>query len=84
MTIRKEEAKPIARLVGEDKSQTIGWVYLWNTSELSILWVAGDRAVAYIEPPLCAETLATAKSVTTDTVTDFLEALAIGVNPSLG
>ena len=79
---RKEEATPIARLMGKDRTQTIGWVYQWNTSELSILWINRDRAITYIEPPLCPETLARAKSVTTDTVTDLLEALSTGANRS--
>ena len=80
---RKEEATPIARLMGIDRTQTIGWVYQWNTSELSILWIAGDRAIAYIEPPLCPDTLAKAKSVTTDTITDLLETFSTGGNGSL-
>ena len=80
---RKEEATPIARLLGEDRTQTIGWVYQWNTSELSILWNTRDRAIAHIEPPLCSETLARAKSVTTDTVTDLLDAFLTGGSGSL-
>lgn len=82
MKTRKEEATPIPRLMGEDKTQTIGWVYQWNTSELSILWIAGDRTIAYIEPPLCPETLAKAKSVTTDAITELLEAFSTGANRS--
>lgn len=72
MKTRKEEATPIARLLGEDGTLTIGWVYQWNTSELSILWITGDRTIAHIDPPLCPETLARAKSVTTDSVTELL------------
>lgn len=83
VTIRKEEATPIARLMGKDRTQTIGWVYQWNTLELSILWIAGVRAIAYVEPPLCPETLARAKSVTTDAVTDLLEAFSTGSNCGL-
>ena len=83
MTTRKEEATPIARLMGKDRTQTIGWVYQWNTSELSILWITADRAIAYVEPPLCPETLARAKSVTTDSVTDLLEAFSTGSNGSV-
>lgn len=75
----KEEAASIARLL-DNGGKTIGWVYLWNTSELSIFWIDQDRTATCIEPPLCPETLAKAKSVTTDTVTDLLEAFSTGGN----
>jgi len=71
-----EEAAAIARLLGDDRNQTIGWVYLWNTSELSILWIDGGCVAKFIEPPLSQETLAKAKAVTLDEVTDFLEELS--------
>ena len=56
--------------------KTIGWVYLWNTSELSILWIKRDITAKSIEPPLCPETLTTAKAVTRDDITDLLETLS--------
>ena len=77
MTRVKEEAAAIARLLGDDRQRTIGWVYLWNTSELSILWIDGRRSAKFIEPPLSQETLAKAKAVTPKAVTDFLVALSI-------
>lgn len=77
MTRVKEEAAAIARLLGDDRSRTAGWVYLWNTSELSILWVDERRSAKFIEPPLSQETLAKAKAMTSDTVTEFLVALSI-------
>lgn len=33
------EATPIGRLLG-DCGKTIAWVYQWDTSELSILWLS--------------------------------------------
>lgn len=76
MTQVIEEAAAIARLLGDDRNRTVGWVYLWNTSELSILWVDGGRAAEFIEPQLDQESLAKAKALTPDAVIDLLEALS--------
>jgi hypothetical protein len=78
VTNGKEEAVPIARLWGGDGEQTVGWVYLWNTCELSILWINPKLPAKYIDPPLNPETLARAKAVTSDAITDLLEALSTG------
>jgi len=72
---RKEEAAPIAMLL-DYEGKTTGWVYQWNTLELSILWIDQDRAVGHIDPPLCANTLTSAKAVTSDAVTELLETLS--------
>ncbi|RKF12244.1 hypothetical protein D6850_19040 [Roseovarius spongiae] len=76
MTQVNEEAAAIARLLGDDRKRIIGWVYLWNTSELSILWIDRCRSAKVIEPPLSQDTLAKAKAVTPDAVTDLLETLS--------
>lgn len=80
----KNEATPIARLLGGDRNQTIGWVYLWNTRELSILWIDRNFDAKAIEPPLSPETLADAKTVTSDTFTDLLETLSAADQSSSG
>ncbi|MEI4197701.1 hypothetical protein [Roseovarius sp. E0-M6] len=79
MTKRKEDGEAVARLYGDDRYQVIGWVYLWNTSELSILWIGGNRTTKLVDPPLSRGILAKAKVVTPDAVIDLLDALtAIG------
>lgn len=75
MTHFNEEASPIARLIGTDAKRTVGWVYVWETSELSILWINERDAVAFIDPPLCPERLAKAKATTPEDVIAFLAAL---------
>ena len=72
----KAEAAPIARLIGADPDRTLAWVYVWNTSELSILWL--DRRVPpkFIDPPLPKGVLDKAITVTSDDVTDLLTALS--------
>ena len=42
------EAAPIGRLLG-DGGKIIGWVYRWNTSEISILWLPHVRIPILIE-----------------------------------
>ena len=74
----KEEAEPIARLFGNDRERTVGWVYLWNSSELSVLWLDGQIPARSIEPPLHPEVLAEAKSSTPVKVIEYLEALSSG------
>lgn len=76
MTTCKEEAAAIARLLGEDRVCIVGWIYLWNTSELSIRWNGGCRSAKFIEPPLSEETLAKAEAVTPSAVTDLLGSLS--------
>ena len=75
MTHSNEEASPIARLIGPDGKHTVGWVYAWETSELSILWINERDAAAFIYPPLCPERLAKAKATTPEDVIAFLAAL---------
>ena len=78
MNTRRDEGTAIARLVGSSSSRTVGWVYLWNTFELGVLWLHRELAPEYIEPPLDPEVLARAKSVTTDEITALLDRLAAG------
>lgn len=76
MTQSKKEAAPIARLIGDDGERTVGWVYLWNTSELSILWVEGKGAAKIIDPPICSQMLARAKPATPENVMALLQVLS--------
>jgi hypothetical protein len=78
MNTRRDEGTAIARLVDGSSSRTVGWVYLWNTFELGVLWLRRDLAPERIEPPLDPEVLARAKSVTTDEITALLDRLAAG------
>lgn len=75
MTHFNEEASPIARLIGPDGKHTVGWLYAWETSELSILWINERDTATFIDPPLCPERLAKAKATTPEDVLAFLAAL---------
>ena len=75
MTQVNEEASPIARLIGPDGKRTVGWVYAWETSELSILWIGEQYNAAFIDPELCAERLAKAKVTTPEDVIALLSLL---------
>ncbi|MGX0905220.1 hypothetical protein ACSSV8_003814 [Roseovarius sp. MBR-79] len=44
MNTRQDEGTAIARLVGGTANLTVGWVYLWNTFELGVLWLRRDLA----------------------------------------
>ena len=70
------EAEPIAKLLTAERTQIVGWVYLWNMSELSILWISDHRSVQHIDPPLNPKILAEAKRVSQDPVIGFLERLS--------
>lgn len=81
MTDDRMEAARVARLIGEDGERTVGWVYCWNTSELSILWIEEDHPARYIDPPLHPDTLAKAKVASTASVPAILEELTDGKPP---
>jgi len=70
-----EEASPIARLIGPDGKHTVGWVYVWETSELSILWINEPDTAAFIDPKIRSEMLTRAKEATPDDVIAFLRRL---------
>ncbi|EPX76525.1 hypothetical protein [Litoreibacter arenae] len=50
MKPERTEAAAIARLYGQDPHKVIGWIYHWNTGELTFLWNTGEREVHFIEP----------------------------------
>lgn len=52
MTAHRTEGTAIARLYGRDPTKIIAWVYLWNTDELTILWLGRKRVVRFIDPPI--------------------------------
>ncbi|APX26157.1 MULTISPECIES: hypothetical protein [Salipiger] len=81
MNTKRDEGAAIARLVGGRSNLTVGWVYLWNTLELGILWLRRDLTPERIEPPLDPEVLAMAKSVTTDEITALLDRLTASGTP---
>lgn len=72
----KEEAEPIARLLRYGQTRTVGWVYLWNTSELSILWLDRRVQATHIVPPVPADVLTRARMITSDGVVDLIEHLS--------
>ena len=81
MTDARMEAAPVARLIGEDGECTVGLVYRWNTSELSILWIEEDHPARYIDPPLHPDTLAKAKVASAASVPAILVELTDGTPP---
>ena len=75
MTHFNEEASPVARLIGPNGKHTVGWVYEWETSELSILWIREHDKATFINPELCPERLAKAKATTPEDVIALLNRL---------
>jgi hypothetical protein len=75
MNDSREEAVPIARLMRKDGT-TVGWVYRWNTSELSILWIDRDRTPARIEPAISPGVLSAAEVLMQDKTVEFLDELS--------
>ena len=77
------EALAIARLIGSDRTRTVGWVYLWDTAELAVLWLDACDAAAFIHPPLRPEVLAEARSSTPGALIDLLAVLSHAVGKNL-
>lgn len=77
MTHPNDEASPIARLIGRDGRRTVGWVFVWETSELAILWLEPRETAEFVDPQVCSETLAKAKATTPVDLVSLLGALQI-------
>lgn len=75
VTQNREEAAPIARLVG-DADITLAWVYRWNTGELSLLWLRQPDVPLNIEPPIDPTVLAEARECSDATVVSMLDELS--------
>jgi len=58
-----DEAKAIARLLKQDGESVVGWVYIWETSVLSILWTSEDHRAHFVDPPLNPGTLTKASNI---------------------
>ena len=79
----REEASAIARLIGSDRTRTVGWVYLWDTAELAVLWLDARDAAAFIQPPLRPEVLAEARPSTPGALIDLLAVLSTDTGKNL-
>jgi hypothetical protein len=67
-----DEATPIAQLIGPDGKSIVGLVYVWETSELAILWLNPRETAAFVDPEIDPEMLAMGKATTP---ADLLELL---------
>ncbi|MEO1607239.1 MAG: hypothetical protein AAFU34_18145 [Pseudomonadota bacterium] len=74
----KSEGVQIARLLSEPGGRVVGLVHLWNTAELSILWLDEAQEAEVIDPPLRPEVLENARAANADAVFEYLEALSKG------
>ncbi len=75
VSLEKKEATCIARLLAKNGTRIVGWVYLWNTSELSLFWKDRKAETEFIDPPIHPETLTNAKGATPVEVMRFLDEL---------
>lgn len=77
--LRRElrEAAPVAKLVAKDGQTVTGWVYRWNTDELTILWIRQHFRTRFIYPGLDQKTAAKAKPVTSKKTYKFLMSLQV-------
>jgi hypothetical protein len=69
---KNDEASPIARLIGPDSKSVVGLVYVWETSELAILWFEPKKPAAFINPEICSEVLAEAQATSPEDVVALL------------
>ena len=67
-----DEATPIARLIGKDGKSVVGLVYVWETSELAILWLNPRKTAVFVDPEIDPEMLAKGKATTPEELFAFL------------
>ena len=41
--VRKEEAQAIKRVLDAKTREVVGWLYEWNTDQISVMWKDGAR-----------------------------------------
>lgn len=41
--VKREQAHAIKRVLDRDSQEVVGWLYEWNTGQLSIMWKDGRR-----------------------------------------
>ncbi len=75
MPHENDEASPIARLIGADDNSVVGLVYVWETSELAILWFEPKEPAAFIDPEIRSEVLTEALATTPEDVIALLSKL---------
>ena len=75
MPHENDEATPIARLIGQDGKSVVGVAYVWETSELAILWFEPKEPAAFIDPEICSEVLGDAQPTTPEDVIALLSRL---------
>lgn len=75
MPHENDEATPIARLIGQDGKSVVGLAYVWETSELAILWFEPKEPAAFIDPEICSEVLGEAQATTPQDVVALLSKL---------
>jgi len=63
-----DEATPVAQLIGPDGKSIVGLVYVWETSELAILWFEPKEAASFIDPEISTDTLAKTQATTPEDV----------------
>lgn len=52
MRTARIQATAVARLYGEDPTEIVGWLYVWNTEELGIRCRYSNLAFRFIDPPV--------------------------------
>lgn len=72
MPYSNDEATPIARLIGSDGKSIVGLVYVWETSELAVLWLDPRKTAAFLDPKIDPEMLAKGKATTPKELIAFL------------
>lgn len=75
MSLKGKEGVAIACLVADDGERIVGWVYLWSTADLGIIWVSRNRDASFIEPPISDEFLAAAAKEGSAEIVQYFKAL---------
>lgn len=40
---KKEQARPVKRVLDRNSQEVVGWLYEWNTGHLAVMWKDGKR-----------------------------------------
>ena len=77
MTANLGDGAPIAKLLGGDGTAVVGHLYLWESSDLGILWTGDDLEISFIYSILDVDVLARALAADSAELVEFLETLPV-------
>ena len=77
MTVDLGNGVAIARLLGDNGTDVVGYLYLWESGSLAVMWQCEDRHICFVDRPLNAQILLKARTSNSARLAEILEGLPV-------